>query len=284
MWHRVGLVETDVLEECVASIFGRKNLWMRSSIAASQQLCCSLLVDTFYPEYGGDTCEMLVFTRPAWCHMKTSNPTTQFLSERQKAYAYVINWYNVRFEVFTVVIMKNAVFWDVVLYGSCKNRCFGGTYHLHHKGNKNCLACRFLSSWWWKRYIPPKRRFLQEPHCVTSQKTTFFKPIQIHLIIAHTYYSIYLIIISGKQTTNKNSMAFSPQANYADWAASDCRWSFCQLLWVEGCLMFSTVGSHCHWFRFSRSGPLLSHSNSSSVIVTRLSGSRSRPTTSQKIW
>jgi hypothetical protein len=26
--------------------------------------------------------------------------------------------------------MKNAVFWDVRPCGSCKNRCFGGMYHL----------------------------------------------------------------------------------------------------------------------------------------------------------
>jgi hypothetical protein len=28
--------------------------------------------------------------------------------------------------------MVTAVFWDVMSYGSCKNRRFGGTYHLHH--------------------------------------------------------------------------------------------------------------------------------------------------------
>jgi hypothetical protein len=33
----------------------------------------------------------------------------------------------VRFEVFTVVTMKNGVFWDVTPCGSCKNRRFGGT-------------------------------------------------------------------------------------------------------------------------------------------------------------
>jgi hypothetical protein len=32
-----------------------------------------------------------------------------------------------RFEVFTAVTMKNDVFWDVTLCGSCKNRRFGGT-------------------------------------------------------------------------------------------------------------------------------------------------------------
>jgi hypothetical protein len=43
----------------------------------------------------------------------------------------------VRFEVFTAVTMKNAVFWDVTPCGSCKNRRFRGTQHLHHQGDKN---------------------------------------------------------------------------------------------------------------------------------------------------
>jgi hypothetical protein len=38
---------------------------------------------------------------------------------------------NVRFEVFTAVSMKNAVFWDVAPCRSCVNRRFGGTYRLH---------------------------------------------------------------------------------------------------------------------------------------------------------
>jgi hypothetical protein len=33
----------------------------------------------------------------------------------------------VRFEDFTAVTMKNGVFWDVMLCGSCNNRRFGGT-------------------------------------------------------------------------------------------------------------------------------------------------------------
>jgi hypothetical protein len=33
----------------------------------------------------------------------------------------------VKFEDFTAVTMKNGVFWDVTLCGSCKNRRFGGT-------------------------------------------------------------------------------------------------------------------------------------------------------------
>jgi hypothetical protein len=29
--------------------------------------------------------------------------------------------------------VKNAVLWDVTPCGACKNRCFGGTYCLHHQ-------------------------------------------------------------------------------------------------------------------------------------------------------
>jgi hypothetical protein len=39
----------------------------------------------------------------------------------------------VRFEVFTAVTMKNAVFSDVVVCSSWVNRRFGGTYRLHIK-------------------------------------------------------------------------------------------------------------------------------------------------------
>jgi hypothetical protein len=40
----------------------------------------------------------------------------------------------VRFEVCTAVTMKEAVFLDVTLSGSCKSRRFGRTYLLHHQG------------------------------------------------------------------------------------------------------------------------------------------------------
>jgi hypothetical protein len=83
----------------------------------------------------------------------------------------------VRFEVFTAVTMKNGVFWDDALCGSCKNQRFGGIYHPLHQGVKNRLtrnntSCnlvflrslrrllvtasvvpihRFLSPWWGRR-------------------------------------------------------------------------------------------------------------------------------------
>jgi hypothetical protein len=50
------------------------------------------------------------------------------------------------------VTMKKAIFWDVMLCGSCKNRSFRGTYSLHDQGDK-------------------------KPHSVTSEKMEFFKII-----------------------------------------------------------------------------------------------------------
>jgi hypothetical protein len=41
------------------------------------------------------------------------------------------------------------------------------------------LARRLLSPWWWKRYVTPKRWFIQELHGVTSQTTPFFKLVLI---------------------------------------------------------------------------------------------------------
>jgi hypothetical protein len=48
-------------------------------------------------------------------------------------------------EVFTVVIMKSAIFWDVTLCGSCKNQRFKGMYRLHHQGDKNQRATNVSS-------------------------------------------------------------------------------------------------------------------------------------------
>jgi hypothetical protein len=79
--------------------------------------------------------------------------------------------------MFTVVITNNTVFWDIASCGSSKNRRFEGTYRLTHEGDKNLRARNKGSSNYKPKhhddgdYVPPKRRLLQEPHCVTYQKT-----------------------------------------------------------------------------------------------------------------
>jgi hypothetical protein len=46
---------------------------------------------------------------------------------------------HVRFEVFMVVTMKKAVFWDVAPCRSGVNRRFGGTYRLHLQGRREII-------------------------------------------------------------------------------------------------------------------------------------------------
>jgi hypothetical protein len=47
---------------------------------------------------------------------------------------------HVRFEVFTAMTKKNAVFWDVASCRYFVNRRFGGTYRLHLQGIRNPQA------------------------------------------------------------------------------------------------------------------------------------------------
>jgi hypothetical protein len=56
---------------------------------------------------------------------KRANPRRELNNVITSRYK-VLLWY-VRFEVFTAATMKNGVFWDATLCGSCKNRRFGGT-------------------------------------------------------------------------------------------------------------------------------------------------------------
>jgi hypothetical protein len=48
----------------------------------------------------------------------------------------------------------------------CKLHCFSSSPLF-------LLPCR------WRRHVPPKRRFIINPHCATSQKTAFFSNLHI---------------------------------------------------------------------------------------------------------
>jgi hypothetical protein len=68
-----------------------------------------------------------------------------------------------------MVTMKNAIFWDVTLCASCKNRCFRGTYCLHHQGDKNRRARKVSGNYqlkhaamkYYSRYNIPEDGILQ---------------------------------------------------------------------------------------------------------------------------
>jgi hypothetical protein len=86
------------------------------------------------------------------------------------------------------------------------------------------------------------------------------------------------------ETTQKKKLCdFSPQVNYTDRVMAACRRSLCHLLWKEG-VEWSAQRIPTAVFSVSRPELLLFLSSSSSIVLTRLSGHHSRPTTSQKIW
>jgi hypothetical protein len=123
-------------------------------------------------------------------------------------------------EVFPAVAMKNAVFWDVTPRGSCENRLSGETYRpirvkrISELGTALVAFLRsvlqllvianvvlillILFTRLWRRYIPPKRRFLKEPHGVASKKTAFFTVIFVLLfdfesrLVVNSKYKFYI--------------------------------------------------------------------------------------------
>jgi hypothetical protein len=80
----------------------------------------------------------------------------------------------------------------------------------------------------------------------------------------------------------KKLRGFSPQASYTDRATAACRRNYCQLYRIEGVAWSAQrIPTAVNFGCLDRSRYFLS---SSSIILTRLGGPRSRPTTSQKIW
>jgi hypothetical protein len=76
--------------------------------------------------------------------------------------------------------MKNVVCWDIMPRGSLRTNVseehIASIIRATRIGQlllKLFLAGQFLSPWWWRRYGPPKRWFLQGPDGVTYQKTLF---------------------------------------------------------------------------------------------------------------
>jgi hypothetical protein len=93
-------------------------------------------------------------------------------------------------EIFTAVIMKSSIFWDITACNPLKvNGHFGGTCQPHIQGrrinltkieNEACskqsiTAWLILRPWRWRRHIPLKRRLtFIGLHGLISQKTELF--------------------------------------------------------------------------------------------------------------
>jgi hypothetical protein len=75
----------------------------------------------------------------------------------------------------------------------------------------------------------------------------------------------------------------SARANYTDGASAACRPKLVPALRIEG-VAWSAQRIPTAVFSISRPEPLLCLPSSSSIVLTRLRGAHSRPTTCQKIW
>jgi hypothetical protein len=113
-------------------------------------------------------------------------------------------------------------------------------------------------------------------------------PICCFKLYAHVYFvrnsrmvKLYFQSLLIIHITNKLP-GQSPLANYTDWATSSCWWSRCQIFLYK-VPRGQRDGSLLPYSRFSRPEPLLFLSSRSSVVLTRPSGPRSRPSTSQKV-
>jgi hypothetical protein len=148
MLRRVALVRTDVSEELSASfirvtrigelgttlaVTSNRRTLRRNTKWIDVEACFCLKIwkveQRFSSHLTGNTLQLHCKHQPVNMIRKLSPSTVS-----------IVRHTVVGFEVFTAVIMKNAVFWDVTLCGSCKNRRFGGTYRLHQQGDKNRRA------------------------------------------------------------------------------------------------------------------------------------------------
>jgi hypothetical protein len=70
----------------------------------------------------------------------------------QETVASMNNHQNVGFEALTAVVMKNTIFWDIMLCSLSKaNQHFKGTYRFHLQGRRIGSACYELSH----RFLAP---------------------------------------------------------------------------------------------------------------------------------
>jgi hypothetical protein len=88
--------------------------------------------------------------------------------------------------------MKNAVFCDVKPCGFYKKGRFGGTYRLHHLGDKNRRRGKRSS----------ESVVLKNPRGGTSHKTAFFQ-LSSTLYVGHSEYRILIVTVDIKKSTER---------------------------------------------------------------------------------
>jgi hypothetical protein len=91
-------------------------------------------------------------------------------------------------------------------------------------------------------------------------------------------------VTQHKQTKKTNSVAPSPQANYTDWSTATCRRNLVPTFVDRGVSGGQHGGSPTVVNLFSRQEPLFFFQAAPHLSSQGLSGLRSRPTATQKMW
>jgi hypothetical protein len=120
---------------------------------------------------------------------------------------------------------------------------------------------RFLTPWWRRRQVPPKSRFLQEPHGVTSQKTPF---VNWNRILAGA--SCYWLFIQLQDTPRLFAYNLIVPAKWP----------------MRPAKLVPNFSSRCYLSILE--GAVILHSSSSSIILTKMSWLSPRSTNSQITW
>jgi hypothetical protein len=99
-----------------------------AAVKFSLHIMLFLLGLMFYPKDGGDICLRNVGLSPNYTALRREN----LKSNKIRTCLFYVG-----FEVFTAVVMKSIVFWDMTPCSPLSvNRRFGGTYRLHLQGRK----------------------------------------------------------------------------------------------------------------------------------------------------
>jgi hypothetical protein len=93
---------------------------------------------------------------------------------------------------------KNAVYWDVTPCGSCTNRRFGETYHLHHQSDKNWEARNNISN------VVPSLLSLVTlmMKAIPSSETSVFTRVTLLNIPEDGILQVILLSVCGRELIN----------------------------------------------------------------------------------
>jgi hypothetical protein len=107
---------------------------------------------------------------------------------------------HVGFEVCTLIVTKNTVFWDIMLFSALEvSWHVRGKYYLYLQGQRisrarnHLLSCCYLARlifrpWRWRRYALPRCLLtLSRLHGVVSCKTVLFEPKHAGLNMNHSF-------------------------------------------------------------------------------------------------